>query len=490
MQPALIDRLRSARQVLGGLDAGGMRAHPSMFDPQVISLAHGDGIRRPHATAVAAGVAALLETEIASLEDYTFLRRHEEFEAAVSADFVRAGIPADIAGNVCVDSGTTRIFAAFLQAVTSPDDIVGVPRSFYHPLPSWCELSQVNLELIATTGTADYKLTPAALDDWYHRHETARPRALFLFNPTQTGALYSHDEMAAIAEVIRRTGLLVLEDSVFAGTEFPGQAKACHLVAVAPDIADRVVTLKGGSKAYNLANMRIGWGCGPVDLIGAMNDYAVTTTVTVPFVAKAMALAALRAPDSYLAENARECRDRAALITTLVGECNAIVGGEEPLLTVAHQPQAGHAILLAAPGLAGRRLPDGSTIDHSIDLARFLLSAASVAVSPGYSLGFDGTEIRVVFGSVGLKHTYPPAAAGELGSAFSRLAAICGRSRPDIARLGREVGEALLATDQQPVPELFQPGREIITTAFRERIAGALGALPGIGRDRQLAQLT
>ena len=292
--------------------------------------------------------------------------------------------------------------------------------------------------------------------------------------------------MTAIAEVVRRTGLTVLEDSVFAGTEFPEQAKVCHLAAAAPGIADQVVTLKGGSKAYNLANMRIGWGCGPAGLIRAMNDYTVTTSITVPFLAKAMALAALRAPADYLAGNARECRERAALITALVDECNNAVG-ERPMLMVAHQPQAGHAILLAAPGLAGCRLPDGSTVQNSIDVARYLLSAANVAVSPGYSLGFDGTEIRVVFGSVGLKHTYRPAAAGELSSALHQLATICDRSRPDVARQVHEASEVLLASTREPGPELFQPGRELITTAFRERITEAFRSLPGVRADRQLA---
>jgi aspartate aminotransferase len=492
MRSALIDRLRSARQVLAGVDATGKRVHPGMFDPGVISLAHGDGVRRPHPGAVAAGVSALLETERASLDDYLFLQRHDEFEAAITADFRRNGIHADSAANVCVDSGTTRLFAGFLHTLTRPGDVIGVPRSYYHPLPSWCELFRVNLELVQTGPTTDFKLTAAALDDWYRQHRSTPPRALFLFNPTQTGALYRDDELADIAEVLRRTGLAVLEDSVFAGTEFPGQSRVRHLAAVAPDLADRVVTLKGSSKAHNLANIRIGWGCGPAELIRAMNDYTVTTSVTIPFLAKAMGLAALRAPTEYLADNAQECAERAALVADLADEINDVVDRPpgQPLLTVAHQPQAGHAILLAAPGLLGCRLPDGSTVRHSIDVTRFLLAEANVAVSPGYSLGFDSTEVRVVFGSVGLKHTYPPVAISELSSALHQLATICDRSRPDIARRVYQASEALSEDGAKPGAELFRPGRELIETAFRERIAGALLSLLGDQPKPQLARLT
>ena len=483
----LVDRLQIGRDALGGVDADGARTHPSMFDPEVISLAHGDGTRRPHNSVVAAGVAALLETQTASLDDYMFLQRHEEFEEAVTADFVRHGIPPEIAANVCVDSGTTRLFAAFLHAYSEPGDMFLVPRSYYHPLPAWCELGKVGLELVATSGTDDYKLTASALDTWYSQHRGARPRGLFLFNPTQTGALYRHDELVALAEVIRRRDLVVLEDSVFAGTEFPGRPPVRQLSASAPDLAERVVTLKGASKAFNLANIRIGWACGPASLIHRMSAYTVATLATVPFLAKAMALAALRAPADYLAVNAAECAERAALITALVDECNSTIGGR-PLFTVAHQPQAGHGILVTAPGLVGRRLPSGAMIANSIDVTRFLLSAAKVAASPGYSIGFDGTELRLAFGSVGVKHTYSPGTADELRSALHQLAAICGGSRQDIARQVYEASETVTNGSTGHRREHFQPGRELITVAFRERITPAVRRLLGHRAVRQLSR--
>ncbi|MGH3940944.1 MAG: S-methyl-5-thioribose-1-phosphate isomerase [Pseudonocardiaceae bacterium] len=107
MKTRLLNRLWAARDVLDGIDQDGRRVHPGMSDPGVISMAHENGTRRPHATVVAAGIAALLETERGSLDDYLFHQPHEEFEAAVTADFREQGVPAEIAGNLCVDSGTT-----------------------------------------------------------------------------------------------------------------------------------------------------------------------------------------------------------------------------------------------------------------------------------------------------------------------------------------------------------------------------------------------
>jgi aspartate aminotransferase len=474
MGVALVDRLRAARAVLAGVDSGGARTHPGMSDPGVISLAHGDGTRRPHASVVATGLAALLETEAASLEDYLFLQHHEEFEAAVTADFIAHGLPDTVAVNLAVDSGTTRLFAAFLHACTRPGDVMLVPRSYYHPLPGWCELHRVGLELVETGPADDYKLTPAAIDAWCAQHPAHRPRGVFLFNPTQTGALYRTDELAALADVVRQRNLFVLEDSVFAGTEFPGCPAVRHLAAVAPEIADRTVTVRGASKAFNLANIRIGWACGPAGVIARMSDYTVATSATVPYLSKTMALAALRAPADYLATNAAECAGRAQLITELVAECNdAVAGGPAPLV-VAHQPRAGHAILVAAPGLVGRRLPDGSVIDNSIDVTRYLLADAHVATSPGYSLGFDATEMRLAFGSVGVRHTYAGDADRELALGLRCLAVLCERRSRHAARRAHEASAALVSSAAEPAVDVHLGGRELIIEAFRDRITPSI----------------
>src|SRR4051812_39419541 len=77
------EKLRRARNVLGGRNENGCPAHPSMFDTDVVSFAHGEGIRRPHPTVVAAGVRALLDYRTSSLENYLFLQRLGPLDDAI-----------------------------------------------------------------------------------------------------------------------------------------------------------------------------------------------------------------------------------------------------------------------------------------------------------------------------------------------------------------------------------------------------------------------
>jgi aspartate aminotransferase len=273
-----------------------------------------------------------------------------------------------------------------------------------------------------------------------------------LFNPTQTGAVYTPDELRSIAEVVGARGLVALEDTVFRLTEYPGVEPAPFLASF--DQGGRTVTLGGGSKAYGLANVRIGWACGPPDLIRAMRSQATAVGVTVPHVAQAMAAAALAAPTGYLRRNSAECHTRAAAIG---GFADSVAG-----IRVVHTPRAGHSILLDLNAFRGQRTPYGEVLADSVDLARYLLGAGPVAVSPGLASGFDDLTVRLCFGCVGARHTY--AAARD-------------RERDAAADPGRasDIADRALA-------EAFARGRAEVIEGLA-RIEEALGAL-GAGRRR------
>ncbi|HWD08460.1 MAG TPA: aminotransferase class I/II-fold pyridoxal phosphate-dependent enzyme, partial [Actinomycetota bacterium] len=268
-------RVARCQQALLGEDGAGRKVHPGMFDEGVISFAHGEGMRRPHPSVVAAGVRALLDTADSALDGYLFLHRLEPLDEAIARFFVADGIDPATAGNVCVDSGTTRLFLAFLHAVADPGDTFLVAPTYYYPLASWCELAGVRLACVPTRRCNDYKLTREDLDAWYDRSGPAGGlRGLFLFNPTQTGGIYSRQDLDGIAGFVVDHDLVALEDCIFTLTEYDPHETRHHLASCA-GMAGRVVTISGGSKAHGLANIRIGWGCGPRPVVEAMNAFTV-----------------------------------------------------------------------------------------------------------------------------------------------------------------------------------------------------------------------
>lgn len=469
-------RLARARQVLAGLDDRGNKVHPSMFDADVISFAHGEGIRRPHPGVVAAGVRALLDTDKSSLENYLFLQRLEELDIRIADRFVQEGIDRDIAVKICIDSGTTRLFCAFLYAVANAGDVFVTGPAYYHPLASWCEIFDIELICLETQRCNHYKLTASELDNWLIRHTDKLPKGLFIFNPTMTGAIYSHDELSEIADVVQKYDLIVLEDAIFSRTEFDRERPISHLVNC-KGMANRVVTIMGGSKVHGLANIRIGWGCGPNEIIRRMNQYTVITSATTPQIAKLMALAALCTPEIYIDENVTECRERVRLIYELVQESNELINGalgfvpNTPFMEIDHEPSAGHNILISFNGLQDLRLIDSTCIQDSIDVTRFLLKEAKVAVSPGISIGFNGCEVKLSYGCVGLHYTHSTVLWNELVTVLDTIQNWADLPQNAIDNLITQFPHRNQIGD---IHSAFMAGRELIRQAFIERIIPAI----------------
>jgi N-succinyldiaminopimelate aminotransferase len=106
-----------------------------------------------------------------------------------------------------------------------------------------------------------------ALDpDALRRALTPRTKALIVNSPhNPTGAVYSATELAAIAEIAIEADLLVITDEVYEHLVFD---RAEHLPLAGFDgMAERTVTISSAAKMFNCTGWKIGWACGPRQLI-------------------------------------------------------------------------------------------------------------------------------------------------------------------------------------------------------------------------------
>jgi N-succinyldiaminopimelate aminotransferase len=106
-----------------------------------------------------------------------------------------------------------------------------------------------------------------ALDlDALRRAVTPRTRALMLNSPhNPTGTVLSEAELSAIAEIAVAADLLVITDEVYEHLVFDGRK---HLPLAGFDGMDeRTVTISSAAKMFNCTGWKIGWACGPAELI-------------------------------------------------------------------------------------------------------------------------------------------------------------------------------------------------------------------------------
>ena len=97
---------------------------------------------------------------------------------------------------------------------------------------------------------------------------TPRSKVLVLNFPTNpTGGTMTRAELQKIADVVQRHNLLVITDEIYAELTFEGEHVS---IASLPGMLERTIFLHGFSKAYAMTGFRIGYACGPVEIIEAM----------------------------------------------------------------------------------------------------------------------------------------------------------------------------------------------------------------------------
>jgi N-succinyldiaminopimelate aminotransferase len=183
---------------------------------------------------------------------------------AVAAQRTRTfGVDYDPATEVLVTVGATEAIAAAVLGLVEPGSEVILIQPFYDsysPVVAMAGARRVVVPLVPNG-------RGFALDiDALRRAVTPRTRALMVNSPhNPTGTVLSEAELAAIAEIAVAADLLVITDEVYEHLVFDGHR---HLPLAALDgMAQRTVTISSAAKMFNCTGWKIGWACGPAELI-------------------------------------------------------------------------------------------------------------------------------------------------------------------------------------------------------------------------------
>ncbi|UMB70512.1 pyridoxal phosphate-dependent aminotransferase [Mycobacterium paraterrae] len=169
----------------------------------------------------------------------------------------------DPATEVLITVGATEAIAAAVFGLVEPGSEVILIQPFYDsysPVVAVAGATRVVVPLVPDG--RDFALDVDAL----RRAVTPRTRALMLNTPhNPTGTVLRAAELQAIAEVAVAADLLVITDEVYEHLVFDGRE---HLPLAAIDgMAERTVTISSAAKMFNCTGWKIGWACGPAELI-------------------------------------------------------------------------------------------------------------------------------------------------------------------------------------------------------------------------------
>src|SRR5262249_50829028 len=170
----------------------------------------------------------------------------------------------------------------------------------------WCEQMGIELRCVPTIAEQDYKLTADSLREWLSSNpsEWSRVHGVIVANPTITGAVYTPSELEELGDLLLSHRFKLIYDIVWSDTEFERTCKDRFIIE--GGLAEHCVVLGGASKSLGLANIHVGWICGPSPLIAELTWYRDMSIGTVPFLAQAMAAAGLSSPRAYVQSNSAE----------------------------------------------------------------------------------------------------------------------------------------------------------------------------------------
>lgn len=158
-----------------------------------------------------------------------------------------------------VGCGAKQILYNALQATVNPGDEVVVPTPAWVSYPEMVQLAGGTPVIVRCHADAGFKITPAQLEAAI----TPRTKWLMLNSPSNpSGAVYSHDELAALGEVLlRHPQVWVMADDIYEKIRYE-DAEFATPAAVTPALAARTLTINGVSKAYAMTGWRVGFGGG------------------------------------------------------------------------------------------------------------------------------------------------------------------------------------------------------------------------------------
>jgi N-succinyldiaminopimelate aminotransferase len=173
------------------------------------------------------------------------------------------GLTLDPDREVLVTTGATEALAAALLAFVEPGDEVVALEPFFDAYPAAVQLAGGTLRGVVLEPPT-FSLSTEALEAAI----TERTRLLVLNTPhNPTGAVLSHDEVAAVADVARRHDLLVISDEVYEHLTFDGRR---HIpISTLPGMARRTLTASSAGKTFSVTGWKIGWLTGPEPLLQA-----------------------------------------------------------------------------------------------------------------------------------------------------------------------------------------------------------------------------
>lgn len=273
---------------------------------------------------------------------------------------------------ILVSNGAKQSVCNTVMALVNDGEEVIIPAPYWVSYPQMVKLAGGVPVIVEAGFEQNFKMTPEQLEAAI----TPKTRMIILCSPSNpTGSVYSAEELAALAEVIKRhDNLYVLADEIYEHINYIGKH---HSIAHVDGMRERTIIVNGVSKAYAMTGWRIGFIAAPEWIVKGCNKLQGQYTSGPCSVSQKAAEAAYTTSQECVETMRKAFERRRDLIVELASQI--------PGLEV-NKPEGAFYLFPKCSSFYGKSY-EGKTINNSTDLAMFLLETGHVATVGGDAFG-------------------------------------------------------------------------------------------------------
>ena len=318
---------------------------------------------------------------------YTAVSGISELKKAVIGEVEKTKKITYSTSEVMITAGAKQALFNFFQCFLNPLDEVIIPSPYWVSYPDMVNLASARPVILETDEKNDFKVQKKDLESII----TKKTKVFVLVSPSNpTGSLYSTDELKEILPVLEKHKIFLLCDDIYESLIYD-QETAPHPLLINPKWKNNLLHVNGVSKTYAMTGWRLGWACGPENLIQAMSAYQSQSTSNPNSIAQKAALYALTHSIPEVGEMNKQFKKRRDFVCDRLSKIKGISFVK---------PDGAFFVFVNTK----------SYNPSSIEFSKMLLEKAHLAVVPGSAFGKEG-YIRMSFA-----HSLP-----ELGNAMDRF---------------------------------------------------------------------
>ena len=223
---------------------------------------------------------------------YTSNSGLKELRTEVSEYIKRTqGVSYDPVKEIFITVGGSEAIDLALRAMVDPGDEVLIPQPSYVSYEPCAILADAVPVIIELKEENEFRLTAEEVLE----KVTDKTKILVLpFPNNPTGAVMEKEDLEKIAEVVREKDLYIISDEIYGELTYKG--KHVSIVSL-PGMKERTILINGFSKAYAMTGWRLGYACGPKEIMAQMVKIHQFAIMCAPTTSQYAAVEALKNGD-------------------------------------------------------------------------------------------------------------------------------------------------------------------------------------------------